>query len=149
VTPGEGTVVFVWDGDVVLHELRMENSENKESERQLETIHWEFDPHGYAPIRKVDCGGQYLCVNDASGIQRELVTEGGDVVWSAQLSSWGEVLERRTSQVDCPVRLQGQWHDEETGLHCNRWRYYDPSSGGFISPDVHAVDRTGSAVIVT
>ncbi|MET3392751.1 RHS repeat-associated protein [Variovorax sp. 1140] len=31
--------------------------------------------------------------------------------------------------------FQGQYRDEETGLHYNRYRYYDPSSGRFISKD--------------
>ncbi|WP_322037792.1 RHS repeat-associated core domain-containing protein, partial [Burkholderia cepacia] len=34
-----------------------------------------------------------------------------------------------------PIRFQGQYHDHETGLHYNRYRYYDPNSGRFISKD--------------
>ena len=30
---------------------------------------------------------------------------------------------------------QGQYHDDETGLHYNRHRYYDPQTGRFISKD--------------
>jgi len=33
-----------------------------------------------------------------------------------------------------PVRLQGQYADEETGLSYNRWRYYD-GDGAFVSAD--------------
>jgi RHS repeat-associated protein len=33
------------------------------------------------------------------------------------------------------LRFQGQYFDEETGLHYNRHRYYNPSSGQFISQD--------------
>jgi RHS repeat-associated protein len=33
------------------------------------------------------------------------------------------------------VRFQGQYRDEETGLHYNRYRYYDPNTGRFISRD--------------
>jgi RHS repeat-associated protein len=29
----------------------------------------------------------------------------------------------------------GQWHDEESGLHYNRFRYYDPTAGRYISQD--------------
>ena len=29
----------------------------------------------------------------------------------------------------------GQYHDQETGLHYNRHRYYDPQTGRFISKD--------------
>ncbi|WP_262378094.1 RHS repeat-associated core domain-containing protein, partial [Pseudomonas sp. WS 5078] len=34
-----------------------------------------------------------------------------------------------------PIRFQGQYHDHETGLHYNRYRYYDPRAGRFISKD--------------
>ncbi|WP_241496039.1 RHS repeat-associated core domain-containing protein [Pseudomonas putida] len=34
-----------------------------------------------------------------------------------------------------PLRFQGQYWDVETGLHYNRYRYYDPQVGRFISKD--------------
>ena len=33
------------------------------------------------------------------------------------------------------LRFQGQYFDEETGLHYNRFRYYDPDVGRFVSQD--------------
>ena len=41
---------------------------------------------------------------------------------------WGE-------WTDQSIRFQGQWHDVETGLHYNRFRYYDPEIGRFIHQD--------------
>ena len=41
---------------------------------------------------------------------------------------WGELT-------DQSIRFQGQWHDVETGLHYNRFRYYDPEIGRFIHQD--------------
>ena len=41
---------------------------------------------------------------------------------------WGELT-------DQSIRFQGQWHDVETGLHYNRFRYYDPDIGRFVSQD--------------
>jgi RHS repeat-associated protein len=35
----------------------------------------------------------------------------------------------------CPFRYQGQYADPETGLYYNRFRYYDPQDGRYISPD--------------
>lgn len=35
----------------------------------------------------------------------------------------------------CPIRFQGQWEDEETGLYYNRFRHYDPMIGQYVSPD--------------
>ena len=34
-----------------------------------------------------------------------------------------------------PIRFQGQYHDPESGLHYNRYRYYDPEVGRFVSKD--------------
>lgn len=36
---------------------------------------------------------------------------------------------------DCPFRYQGQYEDEETGLYYNRFRYYEPELGSYISQD--------------
>lgn len=34
-----------------------------------------------------------------------------------------------------PIRFQGQHFDVETGLHYNRFRYYDPDVGMFTTRD--------------
>ncbi len=34
-----------------------------------------------------------------------------------------------------PIRFQGQWEDAETGLYYNRFRYYEPAAGQYISVD--------------
>ena len=33
------------------------------------------------------------------------------------------------------IRFQGQYYDKETGLHYNRYRYYDPYSARYMSKD--------------
>jgi RHS repeat-associated protein len=75
-----------------------------------------------------------LAANDPAGNPRELFSLGGDVLWRGQYSSWGEVT-TTVAVTDCPIRFEGQWHDDETGLHYNRARYYDPAIGIFLSPD--------------
>ncbi|WP_158979739.1 RHS repeat-associated core domain-containing protein [Cellulophaga sp. L1A9] len=39
------------------------------------------------------------------------------------------------SLADCPFRYQGQYEDVETRLYYNRFRYYSPDSGTYISQD--------------
>jgi RHS repeat-associated protein len=39
------------------------------------------------------------------------------------------------NDIENPLRFQGQYFDEETGLHYNRFRYYDPNCGRFINQD--------------
>jgi RHS repeat-associated protein len=60
----------------------------------------------------------------------------GKKTWSAELDIYGRV---RTfdgrSLNSCPFRFQGQYEDAETGLYYNRFRYYDPSVGVYLSQD--------------
>jgi RHS repeat-associated protein len=35
----------------------------------------------------------------------------------------------------CPFRWPGQYEDDETGLYYNRFRYYDPQAGEYVSQD--------------
>ena len=34
-----------------------------------------------------------------------------------------------------PFRLQNQYYDDETGLHYNLMRYYEPEAGRFVNQD--------------
>jgi RHS repeat-associated protein len=60
----------------------------------------------------------------------------GEKTWEANLDIYGKV---RTfagrSLSDCPFRYQGQYQDKETGLYYNRFRYYDPDIGNYLSQD--------------
>jgi RHS repeat-associated protein len=80
----------------------------------------------------------YQC--DHLGTPQELTDHQGDVAWSAQYKAWGQAKEvisdaARKAGFANPIRFQGQYLDEETGLHYNRYRYYDPHAGRFISSD--------------
>jgi RHS repeat-associated protein len=80
----------------------------------------------------------YQC--DHIGTPQELTDHNGQVAWSAQYKAWGEAKEviseagRRAGFAN-PIRFQGQYLDDETGLHYNRHRYYDPQAGRFVSSD--------------
>jgi RHS repeat-associated protein len=71
-----------------------------------------------------------------------MLNSAGQVVWAATLAAWGSVDERDalSAEYDCPIRFQGQWFDQESGLHYNRYRYYDPSTARFISSDPIELD---------
>ncbi len=46
----------------------------------------------------------------------------------------------------CPFRWPGQYEDRETGLYYNRFRYYDPDSGEYLSQDPIGLDGGLSVV---
>ena len=62
----------------------------------------------------------------------------GEAVWTAEYEAWGRIRNETVSdglKVNIPFRFQGQYYDEESGLHYNRFRYYDPEIGRFVSQD--------------
>jgi RHS repeat-associated protein len=69
-----------------------------------------------------------------------MTDEAGNIAWSASYKAWGEAKEligkaANKAGFKNPLRFQGQYLDHETGLHYNRFRYYDPETGRFISKD--------------
>jgi RHS repeat-associated protein len=81
---------------------------------------------------------------DHLGTPRELTDSGGNLQWAATYKAWGNVLRVEMPQVGTEaqavdqvqaLRFQGQYFDVETGLHYNRFRYYDPDIGRFVSQD--------------
>ncbi|ATB36463.1 hypothetical protein CYFUS_001878 [Cystobacter fuscus] len=115
---------WLWDGQVVLHEL----------EDEQEPVTWVFDTESFAPLVKVQ-GGQHYCVSsDHLGTPIGLYDVAGQLAWSMQLDVFGVGMPD-TSRTDCPWRWPGQYADSETGLYYNRFRYYDPELGRYTTPD--------------
>ena len=69
------------------------------------------------------------------GTPRELTSQQGKLVWKARYKTYGNVAEKDVEEVENNLRFQGQYFDEETGLHYNRHRYYDPTLGQFTTQD--------------
>src|SRR5690606_3649722 len=66
----------------------------------------------------------YQC--DHLGTPQELTDCEGNVAWSAQYKAWGQAKEAisaaaQRAEIRNPIRFQGQYLDEETGLHYNRY----------------------------
>ena len=80
----------------------------------------------------------YQC--DHLGTPQELTDHEGKVAWSAQYKAWGQAKEAISEAaykagIRNPIRFQGQYLDEETGLHYNRYRYYDPDGARYVTAD--------------
>jgi RHS repeat-associated protein len=61
--------------------------------------------------------------------------EKGVQTWSAELDIYGIVNNLQGDRSDCPFRYPGQYEDGEIGLYYNRFRYYDPAGGEYVSQD--------------
>ena len=76
----------------------------------------------------------YYYLNDHLGTPQKLVEESGAVVWAAQYTAFGDAVVDIETVVN-NLRFAGQYFDAETGAHYNWHRYYDPSTGRYISAD--------------
>ena len=124
--PGASTR-FLWDREVIVQEIVGEEKASA----------WIYDIESFVPLAKVQGDRLYSVVCDQLGTPRELVDTQGRVVWGAEYTAWGAIARQygQDPEVECPIRFQGQWFDEELGLHYNWYRYYDPQTGSFLSQD--------------
>jgi len=83
--------------------------------------------------------GMYYFINDHLDTPRKLIDESGQVVWQAAYLPFGKA-QVLTETVVNNFRFPGQYYDEETGLHYNYHRYYDPKLGRYLRADPIGLD---------
>ena len=138
-TDSFNTTHFIWDGNRLLSETRGS---------QTKTYVYEQD--GFVPVAQLDEQGIQYYHTDHLGTPRELTDTAGNITWEATYQTWGNTLKVVYQPVEAeaetntknelapaiqPLRFQGQYFDEETGLHYNRFRFFDPDIGRYISQD--------------
>ena len=124
---------FVWDGSRLLQEYTYKGS----------YTYIYTDQDSYEPLAQVfdnaKDGKQYLSYfhTDQIGIPREMTDINGNLLWYGEYTAWGRLKkdERVYRNAHQPFRLQNQYYDEETGLHYNLMRYYEPEAGRFVNQD--------------
>ena len=139
---------YLWDGDVVLHEWEYDETERPQPivaengevsfdrpEPMDNLVTWVYDTDGYVPAAKLVNGKRYGIVSDYIGRPVQAYDEHGTLVWQADYDIYGNLLNLKGDRKFVPFRQLGQYEDEETGLYYNRFRYYDPNTGGYISQD--------------
>jgi RHS repeat-associated protein len=139
----------VWDGNTPLHEWTYDEKDrpkivtdefglsHKEGEEPTENITtWVFEEGSFRPAAKLMEDKKYSIITDYLGTPARMYDEKGQLIWEARLDMYGKVANfAGRSLSDCPFRYQGQYEDAETGLYYNRFRYYDASTGCYISQD--------------
>ena len=139
---------YLWDGDVILHEWEYAETDRPQPivaengevsfdrpEPTDDLVTWVYDTDGYVPTAKLVGGKRYGIVSDYIGRPVQAYDEHGTLVWQADYDIYGNLLNLRGNRKFVPFRQLGQYEDEETELYYNRFRYYDPSTGGYISQD--------------
>ncbi len=93
-------------------------------------------PQTYMPLLLHDGDALYHYHCDHTGTPQRLTASDGSIAWESDSDAFGiaRILHATVAQ---PLRLPGQYADEEFGLalHYNRFRFYDPALGRYISPD--------------
>jgi RHS repeat-associated protein len=77
----------------------------------------------------------YYYLNSKLGRPQLMTDDQGVVVWEGIYKPFGEADVHPKSSVTNNLRFPGQYYDQETGLHYNYHRYYDPRTGRYVTPD--------------
>ncbi|WP_122430238.1 RHS repeat-associated core domain-containing protein [Pseudomonas viridiflava] len=121
---------FLWQGLRMLRE-----------EQPGQSSLYIYEPGSYAPLSRVDQkegeteNKVYYFHTDQIGTPLEMTDIDGQIVWQATYKAWGSLEALTVNEVEQNLRFQGQYFDEETGLHYNTFRYYDSEVGRFITQD--------------
>lgn len=94
-----------------------------------------FEPGTHKPLAVVQDQEIFHYHLDHLGTPQEITNAHGKLAWSASFKAYGNLAVVHNNEIENNLRFQGQYFDQETGLHYNRFRYYDPECGRFTSQD--------------
>lgn len=77
---------------------------------------------------------RYYIHSDHLGTPKVITDQNQATAWKATHTPFGQAT-TSVGAIDNPFRFLGQYFDEETGLHYNWHRYYDPGTGRYITSD--------------
>ncbi|WP_406629939.1 RHS repeat-associated core domain-containing protein [Amycolatopsis sp. WGS_07] len=122
---------FTWSGTKLVEQSHVDAAGN----RRVTT--WEHHPDGDRPILQIDQPATVdevfrTIVTDLVGTPAELLDEAGRTVWRA---GGAGLWHSAAADAPTPLRFPGQYADAESGLYYNVYRYYDPSTGRYLSQD--------------
>ncbi|AJT65037.1 hypothetical protein T261_3367 [Streptomyces lydicus] len=133
-------VTFTWDGTTLCEQTTLVHGHSTQT-----TLTW--DHQGlkpltqrerrtavHAPQHEVD-QRFFAIVTDLVGTPTELFDEQGTIAARTRTSLWGGTTWNTDAAAYIPLRFPGQYFDPETGLHYNFYRYYDPETARYVSPD--------------
>ncbi|HED34660.1 MAG TPA: hypothetical protein ENJ08_10685, partial [Gammaproteobacteria bacterium] len=124
-----GVTHFLWMDDVLMYEGTQKNNVRVSERLYL------FEPGTFKPLAFVENKQVYHYHLDHLGTPQEITDARGNIVWAVSFKAYGNLAVAYENQIENNLRFQGQYFDQETGLHYNRFRYYDPNCGRFINQD--------------
>jgi RHS repeat-associated protein len=88
---------------------------------------------GDLPVAVLAPGAQYFVAPDHLGAPHQITDSGGNVVWFWDHDPFGNGAPTGTFGYN--LRFPGQFYDQQTGLHYNYYRDYDPAKGRYLESD--------------
>lgn len=132
---------YRWDSENLIEELieSRPRSDQAAPFAFMERRRYAYIPESPVPVAQaVDTPSgvgtwMYLVHRDGAPIPLALVDGDGRVEQSFEHEAYGRVTEG--DPMAALSRFPGHWYEPETGLHYNRWRYFDPETGTYLSPE--------------
>ena len=146
---------WVWNGNVPLHEWNTGQTwkDGGWQHYELDLRTWVFEEESFVPMALLLNGKAYSIVTDQLGTPTEAYNAEGEEVWRRRLDMNGRILEEvydrnvpYSDRIRIPFLFQGQYYDHETELAYNRFRYYAPELGRYISEDPIRFDSGTTAL---
>ncbi|MBB1383439.1 RHS domain-containing protein, partial [Shewanella sp. SR41-2] len=136
-----GRTDFIWDNHQLIGECTLG-----------EYSWYIYQPDTFNPVALIKAGPVYYYHLDQLGTPICLTDENTQIVWRSQQDVFGQTIEStsikntdieytdfkdaaKQDKITNPSRFQGQYFDDESGLHYNRFRYYSPGQARFIHQD--------------
>ncbi|UQA57126.1 RHS repeat-associated core domain-containing protein [Polyangium aurulentum] len=134
-TPGHQRT-FYWDGDRLAAEIlpdgRLRIYSYPTRSALVPITFTEYADAGAEP----ESGTSYFVHSDPVGMPLHIEDASGRIVWWAtRIDPYGLVEIHPISEIEYNLRWPGHYFDPETGLHYNRYRYYDPTLGRYLQSD--------------
>jgi RHS repeat-associated protein len=126
-TRGSVQTRYVWAGEQLISEIT-------EGPNGVTTSEYLYIPATYTLLAVRTDGRVYCYHNDHLGTPRRLTDEQGSVVRAAEYDAFGNA-NISVEHLENNWRFPGQYYDKESGLHYNRFRYYSPLLGRYVSRD--------------
>ncbi|WP_275359588.1 RHS repeat-associated core domain-containing protein [Xenorhabdus bovienii] len=130
---------YLWSGNQLVEETPLYADGSLAHDR---SIRWLYEPGAFTPSARYEKSKLHYIVSDHQGTPREILSEAGKLVWASRLTTWGKAermpllaANDEDYHVSCNLRFAGQYEDEESGLYYNRFRYYSPETGQYLTPD--------------
>ncbi|NTY41638.1 RHS repeat-associated core domain-containing protein [Burkholderia diffusa] len=133
---GQARTQYFWDGDRLAAEAAPDGRLR---------IYVYVNEASYLPFMFIDypscdaepeSGSAYYVFCNQVGLPERIESAMGLDAWRAEeIEPYGSIRVATGNAIDYDLRWPGHWFDVETGLHYNRFRYFQPTLGRYLQSD--------------